>query len=308
MRARAAAVLIAWPALAIGSTPVEEGVDPSAEFRAFVAETHEQVNATRVEELEIQRKHLDRSLAVRGRAYVRLLRSGLLPLSDGYQGMLDHINRAERLRHALARDLAAKYRIKNEQRALVKSVEELRQRRERLAKNVVEYERSKEAILAARDREAAFQRAFERRQQATAPQAVYAAPAGASQHDAFAAARGRLPLPVAGRAEVRAVQLPEAVGPGVFIAVDSGALVSAVHAGRVVLTGDYGELGRSVVIEHDGGYSTLSAQLGVVTVDAGDTVRAGDSIGTLAAGAQGNLYFEVRHGGVAVDPTEWFGL
>jgi septal ring factor EnvC (AmiA/AmiB activator) len=104
------------------------------------------------------------------------------------------------------------------------------------------------------------------------------------------------------------VHLPDAVGPGVFIAVDPGALVSAVHAGRVVLTGDYGELGRSVVIDHGDGYSTLSAQLGVVTVDVGDTLEAGDSIGTLASDAQGNLYFEVRHGGVALEPSEWFGL
>jgi septal ring factor EnvC (AmiA/AmiB activator) len=107
---------------------------------------------------------------------------------------------------------------------------------------------------------------------------------------------------------VRPVRLPDAIGPGVFIAVDAGALVSAVQPGRVVLTGDYGELGRSVVVDHGEGYSTLSARLGVVTVEVGDTLDAGDSIGTLSPEASGNLYFEVRHGGVALPPGEWFGL
>jgi septal ring factor EnvC (AmiA/AmiB activator) len=308
MKARYLAMLVAWPAVAAGSTPnPDEGVARD-EFRAFVTEAEERARSTRVDELEVERRRLDRALAARGRAYVRLLRSGLLPLSEGFRAMRGHARRAERLRHALGHDVAARARIEREQRELVRNVEELRRRRQALAHDAEEYQRSKDAILAARDREAAFRRAFEGRAQGDRPVAVYAAQPTSARHPSFGEARGRLPLPVAGRAEVRPVRLPDAIGPGVFIAVDAGALVSAVQPGRVVLTGDYGELGRSVVVDHGEGYSTLSARLGVVTVEVGDTLDAGDSIGTLSPEASGNLYFEVRHGGVALPPGEWFGL
>jgi septal ring factor EnvC (AmiA/AmiB activator) len=305
--------LLVLPFVATGEARSANGAndDGADDYRAFVAETKERVGATRVEEIELERRKIDRALVLRGRSYVRMLRNGLLPLSDGVEGMMEHVARAERLRHALAHDVARRARLEHEQRALVDGVTELRRRRAQLAQNVEEYERSREAILAARDRDAAFRRAFSNEPAETsAPHhvAVYSGKTTADAKQTFTQARGRLPLPVEGRAEVRPVRLPDALGPGVFIAVDAGAIVTAVHGGRVILTGDYGALGRSVVIDHGDGFSTLSAQLGVVTVEVGDGLSAGDSIGTLSEGAQGNLYFEVRREGVALEPAEWFGL
>lgn len=311
MKRRAVLPLLLLAALATGeprSASADAEDDGSDEYRAFVAETRERAGSTRVEEIELERRRLDRALVLRGRSYVRMLRSGLMPLSDGFAEMVSHLSRAERLRHALAHDVARRARLERERRTLLDGVEELRRRRAQLAQNVEEYERSREAILAARDRDAAFRRAFER---GTSNQGTVAVFSGQSARDVratFAELRGRLPLPVKGRAEIRPVRLPDALGPGVFIAADAAAIVTAVHAGRVILTGDYGALGRSVVLDHGDGFSTLSAQLGVVTVEVGDVIAAGDSIGTVADQAQGNLYFELRQDGVAVEPAEWFGL
>lgn len=310
MRRGAAACAFFLPLLlgASGSASDDDAESGADEFRAFVAESREKLGSTQADELEVRQRQLDRAMILRGRAYVRLLKSGLLPLSDGYDEMITHINRAERLRHALAQDVVRRHALGRKSSELRAGIEELRKRREALQRNLAEYERSREAILAARDREAAFQRAFDSGRRHVEHAAIYAAPASKSENATFQSAKGRLPLPVAGRAEVRPVRLPDALGPGVFMAVSDGSIVTAVHAGRVVLTGDYGDLGRSVVIEHGAGYSTLSAQLGVVTVEAGDEVQAGASIGTLSESAGGNLYFEVRHAGVALPPAEWFGL
>jgi septal ring factor EnvC (AmiA/AmiB activator) len=302
----ATAVLVAL--VGVGDAAANGSHDDGAdEFRAFIAETREKVQATHLDELEQRQRRIDRALVVRGQAYVKTLRSGLLPLSEGFDDMLSHLSRTERLRHALQGDVAAGRELERRRHELASGIAALRERRAQLARDAMEYERSREAILAARDREASFRRAFGEEVRSEHA-AIYAAPADRVAHENFAAAKGKLPLPVPGRAEVRAVRLPDALGPGVFIAVEAGSIITTVHRGRVVLTGSYGELGRSVVIDHADGYSTLSAQLGVVTVEAGDTVKAGDSIGTLAESARGNLYFEVRFSGVALEPAEWFGL
>lgn len=305
---RRVAVLMLTLALPIAAQ-TDDNLDGSGDFKAFIAESREKQSLTRVEELDLHKRQLDRRITAMGRTYVRLLRSGLLPLSDGVDEMLRHVGHVERLRQSLQRDLMRRTRIEREQQALEAGVQELRRRRALLAQNLEEYERSREAILAARDREAAFQRAFDKGNEPAEHSAIYAAPADAEpQVERFSDTRGRLRLPIAGRAEVRPVRLPDAIGPGVFLAVEGGARVSAVFPGKVVLTGDYGELGPSVVVDHGDGYSTLSAKLGRVLVEAGDTLQAGDVIGTLRDTADGNLYFEVRQEGAALDPAEWFGL
>jgi murein hydrolase activator len=301
-------LVLANPSASSPSAPEPEA-DGAKEFGAAVAESRENFTTSRVEELALEQRRLERGTIQRGRAYVQMLRSGLLPLSGGFEQMLRHIHRAERLGHALSRDVARRAQLEREQRELEAGIKELRHRRALLAQNLEDYELSRDAILAARDREAAFQRAFSQGFEADDHTAIYAAPlASANLAPLFADAKGRLPLPVAGRAEVRAVVLPDALGPGVFIAVQPGAQVKTVFGGKVVLTGEYGELGRSVVIDHGDGFSTLSGSLGSVTVEVGETLAAGEAIGALSERGDGNLYFEVRQAGSAVEPAAWFGL
>jgi murein DD-endopeptidase MepM/ murein hydrolase activator NlpD len=70
----------------------------------------------------------------------------------------------------------------------------------------------------------------------------------------------------------------------------------------------YGGYGQMVLIRHSSGMQTLYAHLSHIAVPWGAVVEAGDYIG--AMGTTGNvtgshLHFEVRFGGVPVNPNDW---
>jgi murein DD-endopeptidase MepM/ murein hydrolase activator NlpD len=95
---------------------------------------------------------------------------------------------------------------------------------------------------------------------------------------------------------------------GLDIGAPHGAPVVAARAGVVTFAGDASGYGRTVIIDHGGGLTTLYAHLSAVRVRSGQSVAAGGTIG--AVGATGvvtgpHLHFEVRSGGVAQDPAAW---
>jgi murein DD-endopeptidase MepM/ murein hydrolase activator NlpD len=100
---------------------------------------------------------------------------------------------------------------------------------------------------------------------------------------------------------------------GVQLAAAAGTSVLAVGDGTVAFAGVQREYsGRLVVINHDQGFQTRYAMLGDVVVQAGQKVKQGDKLGTVAAGAEGaeaRLDFEVRTnsnlGWVAQDPGDY---
>lgn len=100
---------------------------------------------------------------------------------------------------------------------------------------------------------------------------------------------------------------------GVQLAAAAGTSVLAVGDGTVAFAGVQREYsGRLVVINHDQGFQTRYALLGDVVVQAGQKVKQGDKLGTVAAAAEGataGLDFEVRTnsnlGWVAQDPGDY---
>ncbi len=93
---------------------------------------------------------------------------------------------------------------------------------------------------------------------------------------------------------------------------NTGDRVVAAAAGEVVHAGNapsgYSGYGRMVLIDHGGGITTLYAHLSRLSVSVGDRVVPGEAIG--AIGTSGNvtgshLHFEVRVGGVPVNPANW---
>ena len=101
---------------------------------------------------------------------------------------------------------------------------------------------------------------------------------------------------------------------GVDIAASAGTPVVAASAGTVVAVERDGSMGTTVVIGHAGGYETTYASLQEeLQVEVGDTVSAGEQIGTvgntsLSESALGaHLHFSVRQEGEAVDPAEFLG-
>lgn len=100
--------------------------------------------------------------------------------------------------------------------------------------------------------------------------------------------------------------------PGLDIDGETGDPVWAAGRGTVVLAGPasqgYSGYGNMVEIDHGQGVHTLYAHLSRVDVAVGDYVTAYQPLG--AMGATGNvtgshLHFEVRVGGVTVDPGDW---
>ena len=136
-------------------------------------------------------------------------------------------------------------------------------------------------------------------------------PADLEGHHRFASLRGRLPWPVAGRI-VQGFGAPLAGGrlraQGDLIAAPLGTPVRAVAYGRVVFADWLPHFGLLVIIDHGGGYMSIYAHNQSVYVHVGDWVNMGETIATLGdSGGQNRpaLYFEIRHGGVALSPGEW---
>jgi septal ring factor EnvC (AmiA/AmiB activator) len=146
--------------------------------------------------------------------------------------------------------------------------------------------------------------------------------------DAFAAARGRLPLPVEG-VLLSGYGQADAAGvarPGLLLAAAPRALVTAPWPGTVRYAGPLLSYGNVVILEPEAGYLLVLAGLGDLFAATGSVVRADDPLGVMAGQgepAQGNLieagdaggrsrpetlYMELRVQGGTRDPAPWFAL
>ena len=100
---------------------------------------------------------------------------------------------------------------------------------------------------------------------------------------------------------------------GLDIACEEGTSVSAAGNGKVTSVDESSTLGTVMTIEHNGGITTKYASLKDVKLKAGDTVSAGDIIGTVTAvpsecADQSHLHFEAYKNGHAADPLVALGL
>lgn len=96
---------------------------------------------------------------------------------------------------------------------------------------------------------------------------------------------------------------------GLTYLVEGGRQVRSVGDGLVVFAGNMPGYGRLLIVDHGGGYHSLYAHLEEREVDIGDPVRNRQVLGS--TGSSGSLegpkfYFELRQGGVPVDPGPWF--
>jgi murein hydrolase activator len=268
-------------------------------------------NAAKLELAELARESelLKARTLARGRAYTRLARAGLLPVGGGFKAFVEHAARLERLHRSLSRDLAQERQVAERRAALAKRLSTITARRGPLLAQQRTVSQAETALLAARDRDQAFERAF------TGGAfddhtAVYGAPSNglAAASSGFAALKGSLPFPLSGRSEIRSARR-NGSGPGLTMRAPGGAAVRAVFPGRVAFADSYADYGRTVILDHGGGYYTVSANLAEIEVKVGDDVKGGARIATLSGGSTGSmLYFEVRIGQETADPAEWFGI
>jgi septal ring factor EnvC (AmiA/AmiB activator) len=95
---------------------------------------------------------------------------------------------------------------------------------------------------------------------------------------------------------------------GVDFLAPAGTPVRAVAQGEVRYAGWFRGYGRIVILDHAGGYFTVSGHLEEIGVEVGQRVEASEPIG--AVGETGSLsgprlYFEIRHGAEPQDPALW---
>jgi murein DD-endopeptidase MepM/ murein hydrolase activator NlpD len=95
---------------------------------------------------------------------------------------------------------------------------------------------------------------------------------------------------------------------GIDISGNIGDIVRAPAAGVVVLAEKLQVRGNAVIIDHGAGVFSSYCHLERIEVQVGQAIRPGDILGRVGAtglvtGA--HLHWELRVGGVAVDPREW---
>jgi murein hydrolase activator len=255
--------------------------------------------------LETVRKRM----LARGRAYYRQVHAGLLPVGEGFDALVDHAAKVERVRRALERDIAL-------EADLIKRKTSIRTRLERLAAERAPLDVQREAMIRAKraldaeeERRAAFARAFET---STRPDyvAIYGADSGPRDGDTkldFVKQKGRLHFPVAGRAEARKSSRHGV--SGLEFVTQLSATVRSVAAGHIVFADRYDAYGLTVIVDHGDRYYSVYANLGGTDGRVGDLVAAGTRIGTSSAsGKDDAVYFEIRRGSNPEDPGPWLGM
>jgi septal ring factor EnvC (AmiA/AmiB activator) len=122
----------------------------------------------------------------------------------------------------------------------------------------------------------------------------------------FAALKGRLPPPVAGRVTNNFGRRDEfgLICTGVDITARDSEPIKAVSSGTVAYAGMLKGYGKLVIIDHGEGWYSLYGRAGRLSAAPGDHVRGGQILGTLADGAEG-LYFEIRHHRKPQNPVGW---
>lgn len=124
-------------------------------------------------------------------------------------------------------------------------------------------------------------------------------------------ARGKLLWPTTGRLKHRFNQYrADSSTPwkGLFIEVAQGTTVKAAWHGQVIFADWLKGFGLLIILNHGNDYMTLYAHNQSLLHNIGDWVSAGEEIAESGATGGNNdrgLYFEVRHNGKPIDPSQW---
>lgn len=135
-----------------------------------------------------------------------------------------------------------------------------------------------------------------------------------AERPAFASARGELPWPARGPItesfgrKVHPVYDTVTLVKGIEIDAGAGSPVQAVYRGRIAFADWFQNYGMVVIVNHGNDFFTIYGHLDTIAVRTGEWVDAGTQVGTV--GETGSLigpslYFEIREGAEAVNPTLW---
>lgn len=127
----------------------------------------------------------------------------------------------------------------------------------------------------------------------------------------FAVRKGRLPWPVEGAIRIGfgAGRHPE-LGTmydshGIEIAAAGEKPIRAVAPGRVLFANWFKGYGNLLIIDHGDSYYSLYAQAARLSNKVGDLLAAGEILGYSGLEGSKGIYFEIRRGGMPLDPLAW---
>ena len=124
----------------------------------------------------------------------------------------------------------------------------------------------------------------------------------------FASMKGKLRAPVKASIHARFGTDSNGVSrQGITFDANSGESVLAVHSGRVVFADWLRGAGLLVIVDHGDSYMTLYGNNESLEVMAGVSIEAGDVVANAGRGAgeKAGLHFEIRKGGIALNPEAW---
>jgi murein DD-endopeptidase MepM/ murein hydrolase activator NlpD len=95
---------------------------------------------------------------------------------------------------------------------------------------------------------------------------------------------------------------------GIDLAAPKGAPIRAISSGQVMYADPFGGYGKIVVVRHPSGLTSHYGHCDTLNVKIGDTVKAGDIIGTVGSSGIStgpHLHFEIRMNGKPQDPERY---
>jgi len=114
--------------------------------------------------------------------------------------------------------------------------------------------------------------------------------------------------PVRGKITTYFGKIKSKVSKGIDIQAPLGEYVKASQSGKVIFSGEYGPFGKTVILQHPHGFSTVYAHNRINLVKVGQWIRQGQNIATVGMTGHAyspTLHFEIRKKSTAVNPLKY---
>ncbi len=315
--------------LALAAGPAVAAPDPAIDAITKVDEIELAIaeNQTRIEHGATRRAQIDTEIAGlqnersaaelrlhgRARALYRVRRAGMLPVAGGFDALMRHLARVQRLSRMVKADLDTMTFLEERGAALRLEKEDLGSELALAKVSIEALEARKTELTQSQKSASLFQQTLEGQRKAPAPEQpmsygrLRVSGEMGDLGDAFSRLRGELALPVQGANRIGDAQREGA--PGLEFYGRSGAAAYAAADGRVAFSQTYGSYGLMVILDHGNSFYTVYGGLGRSDVQVGDWVGMGTRVGTLDnAQSEPILFFEVRRGTKSLEARDWLGL
>ncbi len=249
----------------------------------------------------------------RTRALYRLSRAGALPLAGGFDALLGHAARVERLTRMLERDVQEMHELTQHETALRDETVAATARVASAHARVAALEAEKAQLLETSGGLSAFDVALAGAVDVPAQTTIATSQDGfgirfsdgesTSAPSAFEGQRGELALPVAAPTSIHEASRDE--GSGLELAGTRGATVRAGAAGRVAYADRHPGYGSLVIIDHGNSFFTVYGGLGAIDTQVGDEMPRAGRVGSVGTSP---IFFQVRRGTRPLDARAWLGI